>query len=64
VDVSQADDRVLIRVADDGRGGAQARPGSGLAGLMDRVAALGGSLNMSSPLGHGTIIEAELPCGL
>ena len=37
-------DTVSIRVSDDGCGGAAARPGSGLAGLVDRVAALGGSL--------------------
>jgi signal transduction histidine kinase len=63
VNVSKVDDRLLIRVADDGRGGAHARPGSGLAGLIDRVAALGGSLMMNSPAGQGTVIEAELPCG-
>jgi signal transduction histidine kinase len=63
VNVSKVDNRLLIRVADDGRGGAQARPGSGLAGLIDRVAALGGSLMMNSPAGQGTVIEAELPCG-
>jgi signal transduction histidine kinase len=63
VNMSTSDGRLLIRVTDDGRGGAHARPGSGLAGLMDRVAALGGSLNMNSPAGHGTVIEAELPCG-
>jgi signal transduction histidine kinase len=63
VNMSTVDGRLLIRVADDGRGGARAQPGSGLAGLMDRVAALGGSLIMNSPAGHGTVIEAELPCG-
>jgi signal transduction histidine kinase len=39
-----------------------ARPGSGLAGLTDRVAALGGSLTCRSPAGGGTLIEAVLPC--
>jgi signal transduction histidine kinase len=63
VKVSRAGNRVMVRVADDGHGGAHARPGSGLAGLMDRVAALGGSLSMHSPIGRGTVIEAELPCG-
>jgi signal transduction histidine kinase len=63
VNVSRVDDRLHIRVADDGRGGAHARPGSGLAGLKDRVTALGGSLIMNSPIGHGTVIEAVLPCG-
>jgi len=54
---------VEVRVRDDGIGGAVARTGSGLAGLADRVAAIGGSLMMSSPAGSGTTIEAVLPCG-
>jgi len=62
VNVSRMDDRLVVRVSDDGRGGAQARPGSGLTGLTDRIAALGGSLVLHSPAGRGTIIEAELPC--
>jgi signal transduction histidine kinase len=37
--------------------------GSGLTGLADRVAALGGQLTVTSPPGCGTIIQAELPCG-
>jgi signal transduction histidine kinase len=57
----RADDgAVRLRVADDGRGGADPR-GSGLVGLADRVAALGGRLAVSSPPGEGTRIEAELP---
>jgi signal transduction histidine kinase len=49
-------------VVDDGRGGAAAGPGSGLAGLVDRVEAVGGRLRLSSPPGAGTVLEAELPC--
>jgi signal transduction histidine kinase len=63
VRVAQSADDVRIRVEDDGCGGAQARPGSGLSGLVDRVAAVGGSLSMTSPAGRGTTIEAVLPCG-
>jgi signal transduction histidine kinase len=62
VHVDRDDAAVRIRVQDDGRGGAAARPGSGLAGLTDRVAALGGSLTCRSPAGGGTLIEAVLPC--
>jgi len=62
VDVSRMDDRLVVRISDDGRGGAQARPGSGLTGLQDRIAALGGTLVMHSLAGRGTTIEAELPC--
>ena len=51
-----------VQVSDDGRGGALARPGSGLAGLADRVAAAGGALRVDSPAGRGTVIQAVLPC--
>ena len=55
------EDRTLVLdVQDDGKGGA--RPASGLAGLGDRVAAVGGRLTLSSPHGGPTIIRAEIPC--
>ena len=38
-------------------------PGSGLSGLADRVAALGGALRIDSRPGAGTTLTAELPCG-
>jgi signal transduction histidine kinase len=63
VRVTQCAAGVEVRVQDDGIGGAAARSGSGLAGLADRVAAIGGSLLMTSPAGAGTTIEAVLPCG-
>lgn len=50
---------LTVEVVDDGRGGAQARPGSGLAGLRDRVEALGGTLRISGT--EGTRVAAELP---
>jgi signal transduction histidine kinase len=58
--------RLLLRVTDDGCGGAT-RPttaivGSGLVGLTERVEALGGTLTIDSPMGDGTIITVELPC--
>jgi signal transduction histidine kinase len=56
-------DRLLVEVLDDGVGGAAASPGGGLAGLQDRVAALGGSLTVDSPPGQGTRITASIPCG-
>jgi len=55
--------RLLVRVADDGAGGADPARGSGLRGLVDRVEALGGTLSVTSPLGMGTRLEAELPIG-
>jgi signal transduction histidine kinase/CRP-like cAMP-binding protein len=48
-------------VADDGVGGAAATEGSGLAGLADRVVALGGRLSLESPPERGTAICVELP---
>jgi signal transduction histidine kinase len=50
-----------IEVRDDGKGGARATPGSGLAGLADRVGALDGSLSVDSPPGEGTLLRAVLP---
>jgi signal transduction histidine kinase len=60
--IARRDGRVEVRVADDGRGGAAAAPGSGLAGLSDRVQALGGALALDSPAGRGTVVEALVPC--
>jgi len=51
-----------VSVSDDGVGGAVLRRGSGLAGLQDRVAALGGTLEVVSPPGEGTRIEVAIPC--
>jgi signal transduction histidine kinase len=51
-----------VSVTDDGVGGAAARRGSGLAGLRDRVAAHGGTLDVVSPRGGGTRIEVAIPC--
>jgi signal transduction histidine kinase len=52
----------LIEVRDDGIGGADPARGSGLSGLADRVAALGGRLEVDSPAGGGTLVRAEIPC--
>ena len=58
-----ADERVLrVCVRDDGRGGADPGRGSGLAGLKDRVEALGGEIFLDSPRGAGTTLRVELPC--
>jgi len=52
---------LLVEVGDDGVGGADLGAGSGLAGLADRVEALGGTLAIESPIGGGTRLSAELP---
>ncbi len=54
-------DRLLVEVLDDGTGGAAVSPGGGLAGLQDRVSALGGTLAVDSPPGSGTRIVASIP---
>ena len=54
--------RLRVEVSDDGVGGVDSRHGSGLVGLRDRTAAIGGSLSVESPNGRGTVVRAELPC--
>ncbi len=56
------DGLLVVEVADDGDGGADAEQGSGLRGLADRVEALGGRLSVESAAGAGTRIVAEIPC--
>ncbi|MEU1168409.1 histidine kinase, partial [Streptomyces sp. NPDC005921] len=51
-----------VRVRDEGRGGADETGGSGLLGMRRRVAALDGTMEVSSPVGGPTVIEVELPC--
>ena len=63
VTVERCEWSLRVEVADDGMGGAVARPGSGLEGLCDRVAALDGRLVVDSPPGQGTRVRAEIPCG-
>ena len=57
---------VLLTIADDGRGGAQLggevpTEGTGLRGLVDRLAVIGGTMTIDSPIGVGTTLTAEVP---
>ena len=61
VAVRRRDDALVVEVADDGVGGATARDAGGLAGLEDRIAALGGHTSVESPAGRGTTARAVLP---
>ena len=61
VAVRREDDRLVVVVADDGVGGADPASGTGLRGLADRVEALGGSVHVASPPGHGTTVRADIP---
>jgi len=57
------DNNVVLRVGDNGAGGADPRRGTGLRGLTDRVEALGGKLELQSPPGEGTVLTASIPYG-
>jgi signal transduction histidine kinase len=63
VRLERGDGRLLVEISDDGVGGADPAAGSGLRGLTDRVAALDGALEVSSPPGGGTRLRVRLPCG-
>jgi signal transduction histidine kinase len=62
VRITRHNGHVEVRVADDGRGGARVSTGSGLAGLNDRVTAVGGRLALASEERCGTVVEAVVPC--
>jgi GAF domain-containing protein len=61
VEVVERDGVLEVCIRDDGRGGADFGRGSGLAGLKDRVEALGGRVWLRSPPGAGTVLEIALP---
>ncbi|WP_422770474.1 sensor histidine kinase [Plantactinospora sp. WMMC1484] len=63
VSVRRAGERLLLRVEDDGHGGAEEREGSGITGIRRRVEAYDGYFRLTSPSGGPTTIEVELPCG-
>jgi signal transduction histidine kinase len=62
VSAVRRDGRVLVDVDDDGVGGADPGLGSGLRGLVDRLSALDGVLEVESAPGQGTHLHAEIPC--
>ncbi|MFI6814532.1 sensor histidine kinase [Nonomuraea sp. NPDC050328] len=55
---------LAVSVADDGRGGASAGPGGGLAGIRRRLSGFDGLLTLSSPPGGPTVATLEIPCAL
>jgi signal transduction histidine kinase len=61
VAVRQDGGRLVVEVSDDGKGGADAKAGSGLRGLADRLAAIGGEVNVTSSSGGGTTVTASMP---
>ena len=61
VDLTARDTMLQLSIRDDGIGGADPDGGSGLIGLKDRIEALSGSIRITSPVGQGTSIMAEIP---
>lgn len=62
VRVVHESDSLTIEVIDHGRGGADRERGSGLMGLIDRIAAIGGTVKIISHENEGTCLLAHLPC--
>jgi signal transduction histidine kinase len=62
VSIGHSNGTATVTVADDGVGGADPDRGSGLRGLVARVEALNGHLDVDSSPGRGTRITAEIPC--
>lgn len=62
VSISRDNSDAHVTIVDNGRGGAEISPGSGLEGLNDRIAATGGTFNITSGP-EGTTLEATIPCG-
>ncbi|MGB3411652.1 MAG: sensor histidine kinase [Microthrixaceae bacterium] len=63
VDIERRSDSLFLTIRDDGVGGADPTRGTGLHGLAERVASLGGSFKIDSPRLGPTTIEVEIPCG-
>ena len=61
VSVRRDEGRLVVQVGDDGSGGADAERGSGLRGLIDRVEAVRGTLQIESDVGDGTVLTAAIP---
>jgi PAS domain S-box-containing protein len=64
VSVVRSNGGIVVTVSDDGVGGADPSNGSGLSGLVDRIAVLDGALHVDSPLGGGTTVRAEIGLAL
>jgi signal transduction histidine kinase len=61
VSVVDGDGHLVVRVRDDGPGGADVS-GTGLLGVRDRLASVDGTLEVSSPEGRGTELTMVIPC--
>ena len=61
VELHAHDAMVRVAIRDDGVGGADPAHGSGLVGLSDRIEALGGTFEVTSPAGDGTTLLIKIP---
>ncbi|HKN99125.1 MAG TPA: sensor domain-containing protein [Pseudonocardiaceae bacterium] len=61
VDLAESDGKLVVRVSDNGHGGATVDSGTGLRGLTERVGTVDGRLMVDSPAGGPTVITVELP---
>lgn len=61
IQITNTETELRLEIADDGVGDTNPEAGSGLRGLADRAAALGGHITITSPIGHGTLLAARLP---
>jgi signal transduction histidine kinase len=64
IDVRVDGAELVLSIRDDGVGGADTGNGSGLIGLIDRVEALGGRMQIASPSGGGTALHVAIPIGV
>jgi signal transduction histidine kinase len=62
VELERRGDLLVVVVGDDGRGGADPAGGTGLRGVARRLAALDGTVRVSSPAGGPTLVTLEVPC--
>lgn len=62
--LGHAEGGLRAEVGDDGRGGADPEAGTGMRGVLRRLAAFDGTMMVSSPVGGPTIVTLEVPCGL
>jgi signal transduction histidine kinase len=61
VELDTPDTALRLAIRDDGIGGADPAKGSGLTGLRDRIEAVGGTLDVTSPAGGGTTLLIAIP---
>jgi signal transduction histidine kinase len=61
MELTREGDQLMLAVSDDGTGGARITAGGGLAGLLDRVRSVDGTLDVESPVGGPTLVTVVLP---